>query len=334
MQQQVKDSVAYLFPARPAYRFRAGIKRDMAPAGTSAGKNPPYGGVINYFLKAEISKDKIGLVVLDSDGKQVRKLKPTGKPGINRLAWNLRYEPVLKVALRTTPPGNPHIWEEKRFAGKEARPIFYYGVGRQDIDAPLVPPGTYTIKLDVAGQTLTQKMTVLKDPNTGATEHDVTDSSSFSYKIYTDANESARLINQIEWTRKQLEDTRKILLENKADKSLLEVTAKLDEQYLAAENKLMHPTIAEGDEKSFRGPLGLYLKFIWLGAEAGTGGGDVSGNSDFKPTQPELEVFDLLHKQLEEVKAAIDDLNAHATATYNNTLQGAGVLRIVTVKPQ
>lgn len=334
MQQQVKDSVAHLFPTRPAFRFRAGLKRDMAPAGTSAGKNPPYGGVINYFLKSETPKDKISLVVLDSDGKQIRKLKPTGKPGINRLAWNLRYEPVLKVALRTTPPGNPHIWEEKRFSGKETRPIFYYGVGRQDIDAPLVPPGTYTIKLEVAGQTLTQKMTVLKDPNTGASEQDVTGSSSFSYRIYTDANQSARLINQVEWTRKQLEDTRKILLENKADKSLLEATAKLDDQYLAAENKLMHPTIAEGDEKSFRGPLGLYLKFIWLGAEAGTGGGDVSGNSDFKPTQPEIEVFDLLHKQLEEVKATIDDLNAHATPAYNNTLQGAGALRIVTVKAQ
>jgi hypothetical protein len=198
----------------------------------------------------------------------------------------------------------------------------------------LVPPGTYTIKLDVAGQTLTQKITVLKDPNTGASEQDVTESSGFSHKIYSDANESARLINQVEWTRKQLEDTKKILLENQAGKSLLDATAKLDDQYLAAENKLVHPTIAEGDEKSFRGPLGLYLKFIWLGAEAGTGGGDVSGNSDFKPTQPEVEVFDLLHKQLEEVKAAIDHLNARATAAYNSALQGAGVLRIVTVKPQ
>jgi photosystem II stability/assembly factor-like uncharacterized protein len=334
MQPQVMDSAAHLFAVRPAYRLRAGLKRDMAPAGASTGKNPPYGGDINYFLKAEVPKEKFSLVVLDSDGKQVRKLKPTNHPGINRVWWNLRYEPILKVALRTTPPGNPHIWEEKRFTGKDTRPIFYYGVGRQDIDAPLVPPGAYTIKLEAGGQTQTQKMIVLKDPGTAASEQDVMESSGLSYKIYSDADESARLINQVEWTRKQLEDTTKILLENKAEKSLLDATSKLDEQYRLAEDKLLHPTIAEGDEKSFRGPLGLYLKFIWLGAEVGTGGGDVSGNSDFKPTQPELEVYALLHRQLEEVKAAISDLNAHATPAYNKVLQSSSVLRIVTVQPQ
>jgi photosystem II stability/assembly factor-like uncharacterized protein len=333
LQKQVQDAAAFLFAIRPAYRFRAGVKRDMAPLGVSIGRNPAYGADLNFFLKSETPKDKVTLVILDSDGKQIRKLNPTGHRGINRVSWNLRYEPILKVALRTTPPGNPHIWEEKRFAGKETRPIFYYGVGREDIDAPLVPPGIYTAKLEAGGQTLAQKITVLKDPNTPATEQDVTESTALSVKIYNDANESARLINQVEWTRKQLEDTKKILTQNKADKSLLDATAKLDEQYRTAEDQLMHPTIAEGDEKSFRGPLGLYLKFIWLGAEVGTGGGDVSGNSDFKPTQPELDVFDLLHKQLESVKASVDDLNAHATATYNDSLQKAGILRIITAKP-
>jgi photosystem II stability/assembly factor-like uncharacterized protein len=333
-QKQAQDAAAFLFAVRPAYRFRSGIKRDMSPQAVGGGRNPDYGADINYYLKAETPKDKVTLVILGSDGKQIRKLKPTGHVGMNRVSWNLRYEPVLKVALRTTPPGNPHIWEEKRFGGKDTRPIFYYGVGRQDIDAPLVPPGTYTAKLDTGGQTYTQKFTVLKDPNTGASDQEVTESSALSYKIYDDAVESAQLINQVEWTRKQLEDTKKLLTQNKADKSLLDATTKLDDQYRAAEDQLMHPTIAEGDEKSFRGPLGLYLKFIWLGAEVGTGGGDVSGNSDFKPTQPELDVFDLLHKQLEDVKASVDDLNAHATAAYNSQLQSSGVLRIITAKPQ
>ncbi|HKT46749.1 MAG TPA: hypothetical protein VJP87_04430 [Candidatus Acidoferrales bacterium] len=331
-QKQVADSAAFLFAVRPAYRFRAGLKRDMAPAAVEEGRNPAYGADINYFLKSETPKEKISLVVLDSNGKQIRKLRPTGHKGINRVNWNLRFEPVLKVALRTTPPGNPHIWEEKRFAGKETRPIFYYGVGREDIDAPLVAPGVYTVKLEAGGQKFEQKVTVLKDPNTPGTEKDVVESTELSYKIYQDADESARLINQIEWTRKQLEDTTKVLTQNKADKALLDATKKLDTEYLAQEDQLMHPTIAEGDEKSFRGPLGLYLKFIWLGAEVGTGGGDVSGNSDYPPTRPELDVFEMLHKQLESVKGSVEKLNGEGTAAYNAQMQKSGFGRVVTVR--
>lgn len=272
--------------------------------------------------------------VLDASGKLVRKLHPENKAGLNRTWWNLKYDPMEQVAVRTTPPGNPHIWEEKRFAGKESRPIFYYGIGGDSTDGPLVPPGVYTVKLTADGQTSTQKITVLKDPRTAPSEQDVAESSALSYRIYQDANESARLINLIEWERKQLEDTKKLLDANKADKALLDSTAKLDRQMLDQEDKLMHPTIAEGDTKSFRGPLGLYLKFVWLGAEAGNPAADVSGNGDNKPTQSEVEVFNLLDKELQEVKAAAEDINQHAVPAYNSTMQGAGMGRVIVMKPQ
>ncbi len=63
----------------------------------------------------------------------------------------------------------------------------------------------------------------------------------------------------------------------------------------------MHPTLGEADQKSFRGPIGLYLKLLWLQAEVDSGGADVSGNADARPTQPELEVAALLSRQLGEV---------------------------------
>src|SRR6201999_1518370 len=99
---------------------------------------------------------------------EVQHLQPTTHPGVNRVWWDLRYNTPVAVALRTTPPGNPHIWEEKRFAGKLTRPIFYYGVSRGN-NSPLVAPGTYTVKLTVDGHSETQSVTVVKDPNTSAT---------------------------------------------------------------------------------------------------------------------------------------------------------------------
>lgn len=321
-----------LYPVRDAYRLRAVSKRDMAPPGASIGQNPPYGVPINYAYALTTGTSKCTLTVLDAKDNVVRQLPCATHTGLNRAWWNLRYTTTTPVALRTTPPGNPHIWSEKRFAGKETRPVFYYGVGGASTDGPLVAAGTYKIRLVAGGQTLTQPVTVLKDPNTPASAQDAIASSALSYKIYQDTNRSSSLINQIEWTRKELEDTRKLLVATHANASLLEATDALNNRYVAQESQLLHPTIAEGDEKSFRGPLGLYLKFIWLGAEVGTGGGDVSGNSDFAPTQSEIEVTALLEKQLDNVASAVNDLNLHAVPAYNSRLQGSGVSRITVVQ--
>ena len=317
------ESDAQLFPVRHAYRFRAAFKRDMAPSGPSVGQGSPYGAPINFILKSE--KTKVALEVFDNEGKPVRRLHVSPHTGINRIWWDLRYEPTREVALRTTPPGNPHIWSEKRFTGKQTRPVFYYGVGGESTDGPLVPPGTYTVKLTVEGKSQSEKVVVVKDPRTPASVEDAIASSKLSYKIYEDTNLSVELINQIEWSRKQLEDTRALLTARKAEKSLLNATEELDKKYLEQESQLLHPTIAEGDEKSFRGPLGLYLKFVWLGAEVGTGGGDVAGNSDFAPTEPEKQVFALLDSQLHAVQSALKTIDADAVPAYNANMQKSGI---------
>jgi hypothetical protein len=179
----------------------------------------------------------------------------------------------------------------------------------------------------------TQSIVVVKDPRTPASLEDAIASSKLSYSIYQDTNLSVQLINQIEWSRKQLEDTRTILNARKAEKSLLDATDELDKKYLAQENQLLHPTIAEGDVKSFRGPLGLYLKFVWLGAEVGTGGGDVAGNSDFAPTESEKQVFGLLDSQLHSVQSAVSAIEADAVPAYNATLSKAGISVLTAVAP-
>src|SRR5205823_6352236 len=167
--------------------------------------------------------------------------------GMNRAWWDRRYPPINDVALRTAPAGNPYVWEEKRFIGKESRPVYYYGVGRSQSESvmrsasgeptigPLIAPGTYTVKLVADGQTLTQKVTVLKDPNTKGSEADVQAATKLSLAIYNDANASVRMINQIEWTRKQLEDFQKMLKAANADKALSDATQSLDDKALAIE---------------------------------------------------------------------------------------------------
>ncbi len=202
---------------------------------------------------------------------------------MNRVAWDLRYEPSHEVKLRTTPPGNPHVWEEKRFKGKDWRPIDYYGIN-ETRRGPLVAPGTYTVKLTVDGKTFTRPVKVLKDPNSAGTEADVAAATTLWVDIYHDVNTVADMINQIEWTRKQIEDLHTELAGDRARADIVTSATELDAKLQAVEDTLMQKTLAEGDLKSFRGAIQLYLKFLWLTAEVGAGAADVSGNADMAPT--------------------------------------------------
>ena len=237
----------------------------------------------------------------------------------------------MEVRIRTTPAGNPHIWEEKRFRGKDRRGVYYYGIDAPK-RGPLVAPGTYTVKLAVDGKEETRKLVVLKDPNSAGTDADVAASAKFSRGIYRDISAAARMINEIEWTRKQLEDFRRMLKAGKADRSVVGAADDLEKKARAVEDKLLQPTLAEGDLKSFRGPLELYLKLIWLQAESGVSGSDVSGNADFPPTQPEREVYDLLSGQLAAARREFDDLYGKTIPAFNDAMKAKGYIQIMTVK--
>src|SRR6185295_7367695 len=134
----------------------------------------------------------------------IRTLRGTGRRGVNRIYWDLRYEPTLTMRLRTTPDENPHLMEEKRFRGQSQRGVFYYGI-TQTKRGPLVPPGTYTIRLAVNGKPLdAQSLVVEKDPNSAGTEADIAAATKLSLAVYRDTNAAVRMVNQLEWTRKQL----------------------------------------------------------------------------------------------------------------------------------
>jgi hypothetical protein len=281
--------------------------------------------------KEKEKKKPVEITIFDAAGEKVRALPGTNKLGLNRVFWDLRYEPTVEVRLRTTPPGNPHVWEEKRFRGKDYRGVFYYGI-RETKKGPLVPPGTYAVKLTVDGKELpAQSLVVRKDPNSAGTEADVETSTSLSLAIYRDTNAAARMINQIEWTRKQLEELRKRLKAGKADPADREAADKLERSVRAVEDKLLQPTLAEADEKSFRGSLELYLKLLWLQAEVGAGGADVSGNADFAPTRAEMEVYELLSGRLAEVRRQFEELYGTTIPAFNEAMRAKGYVQLMAV---
>ena len=108
--------------------------------------------------------------VHDEKGDLVRKMPPiNAHVGLNRFNWDMHYEPPRLVALRTTPPENPHIWEEPRFQNQDTRPITHWGLAQAE-DGPIAGPGKYTVKVTANGQTYTQPFEVRRNPDSHGTE--------------------------------------------------------------------------------------------------------------------------------------------------------------------
>jgi photosystem II stability/assembly factor-like uncharacterized protein len=342
----VRSSAVHFFEPRLAYRFRNVSQPNLAPRGAVSGQNPPYGASLNYWLKEPVKtevkieekadgaekskKNPVEITILDAAGEKVRTLPGTNLAGINRVTWDLRYAPAQEVGLRTTPKGNPHVWEEKRFRGKDHRGVYYYGIAALR-GGPLVAPGTYTARLTVDGKDTEQKVIVKKDPNSAGTEADVALSTQLSVSIWRDTSAAARMINRIEWTRKQLEDFQKMLAAEKAPPDDVAAVKDLDQKARAVEDRLLQPTVAEADQKSFRGPLELYLKLLWLQAEVGPGAADVSGNADLPPTQPEREVYELLSGQLADVRKQLDELYDKMIPAFNDAMKAKGYIQLMDV---
>ncbi|MGH9442006.1 MAG: WD40/YVTN/BNR-like repeat-containing protein, partial [Thermoanaerobaculia bacterium] len=239
--EQVRDSADHLFAPVAAYRFRAVSQPAYAPTGTAEGKNGPEGALLSYWLKKEVPKPKkkssdeddsaekpplVAVRVYDESGAKVRSLRGTNEAGMNRVVWDLRYDSIHEVRLRATPKGNPHVWEEKRFVGKDHRPVLYYGI-EDATRGPLVPPGTYTVKFQAGDHESATTVEVRKDPNSAGTPADITAASRLSYSIYLDASVSAEMIDELEWTRLQLEQLKKRITASKGDDSLLKSVADL-----------------------------------------------------------------------------------------------------------
>jgi hypothetical protein len=141
-----------LLAPRRAYRT-SGIGGGSGGGNPRAGKNPPAGAIIDYWLQ-DAGKGAVALDILDSGGGVVRTFssqRPDGAPesgpgaprllpkavGLNRVVWDLR---------RTSAAPLPGMY------------VFGSLQGRR------VVPGAYTVRLRVNGKTMNQPLEVAMDP--------------------------------------------------------------------------------------------------------------------------------------------------------------------------
>jgi photosystem II stability/assembly factor-like uncharacterized protein len=158
---------AHLFQPADAILMTAGSDNGTPmPRDEPLAENAPTGAIIDYYLKSNAS-GPVTLEILDPAGEIVRKYSSEDKgPVLNPETLNIPaywvrpFQPLSTAAgmhrwiwdLRPTPPPRP--------AGGGGGG----GFGRGGVS--MVLPGTYTLKLSVAGKSYTQPLVVKMDPRT------------------------------------------------------------------------------------------------------------------------------------------------------------------------
>jgi photosystem II stability/assembly factor-like uncharacterized protein len=309
MTPQVLASEAHLFPPRATYRFRDITQDASAPNDPTVGTNPQYGAAINYYLKDAPGGD-VTIAILDSQNQTVRTLTGPKAAGLNRLYWDLRDEPTREVRMRTSALYAPDV----QVGPDGSRPG---GAGRLSI---LMPPGSYTVRLNVAGKQLTQKLEVRRDPNSGGTDADIKEQMKTLTELRQGLDAAADLVNQIELVRGQILAMGRVV----PDAEIMKPAMELEGRLAALEQNLVDLRVTGRGQDGVRFGAQLLGKFSYLA--------NGLASADFRPTAQQLEVQKVLEAKLKDQQAALDALLGKDLKALNEFLHGRGVSNIITTR--
>ena len=295
----VLASAATLFTPRAAYRFRPITAPSTTYDDPTTGTDPEYGATLNYWLKAPAAQAP-RLVVRDAQGTVVRTLTGPNAAGLNRLHWDLRGAPSAEVRLYTAPLYAPYLQP-----GPEGRVA--PGTSRTSL---LMPPGRYTVTLQVDGIEQVQPLEVRKDPTSGGTEADIAQQTRLAQAVQLDLDAAAAAVARIERVRVQLETLRRTAGLEAALRGALD---SLEQRLVAEEMNLVDLRLTGGGQDGVRFGSKLIGKLGYL-FNGATG-------SDFPPTDQHGEVQRLLAGQLQEHLRAIDGVMTNDLGRVNERLR-------------
>src|SRR6266487_2827825 len=211
---EVAKASVHLFAPQETIRFRWNRNTDTPlPPEVPAGKNPPDGAILDYYL-ASASAKPVTLEILDEQQHLVRRYASTDKPeplektasehpipmywvrqaqilsasaGMHRFVWDLHYAPPDSLAHEF--PISAIVHDTPK-----------YPLGAW------VLPGNYTVKLTVDGKSYSQPLVVKMDPRITTSLADLRKQFEMQSGAVEDMNESFEALTQVKAVRAQLKE--------------------------------------------------------------------------------------------------------------------------------
>ncbi len=356
--EQYRDSIpqqeAHLFTPAPANHtvFHG------SPFAASAGKNPPGGAVISYWLKASLKKKdeaksqapgsaagttpakndasaatsseskkadaepeapKITLEILDSTDRVIRKYPKKEEPSGDD------EEPFGRDRSAGNLPAdaglNRFVWD-LRYEGATSVPRApLWGGGTE---GPKALPGMYQVRLTVLGKSYTAPLEIKADARLKIGQEDLTKQFDLLLKIRDKVTQTDDTILQIRDLREQIKTMNTRLKDDPRAKVVADAGKALDRKMTEVEEALIQ-TKAKSGQDVLNFPVRLNNHLAALSG--------VVGSADSAPTKQSYEVFDMLSKAVDEQMTKWKAIVSTDVAAFNNLVKQQEVPALMVTQP-
>ncbi len=235
LDDRLAQQQAFLYAPEVALRWRWNRNPDTPlPPEVPAGKNPPDGAILDYYLAAN-AQGPVTLEILDSNGELVRRYSSTEKPPLmEKLAAE---HPIPMYWVRPTQILSPEkgmhrfVWNVHYAPPKALE--YEFPISAIVNNTPLVPlgtwalPGSYTVKLTVNAMSYTQPLILKMDPRIQTPLEDLRKQHEMEMGAVEGMDDSYESLEQVKSVRAQIKDLlKKVAGKDKLGKQL----AALDSQ--------------------------------------------------------------------------------------------------------
>ena len=185
MNKDIASQDVYLFPLKPIKltygNYEGGFPEHDGWVADNANQIPP----IQYYMKTRAVSSDVTIKIFDKDSNLVKEIPAEKRKGVNMVTWD----------LRSTPP--------KTASGGSK-------MDQGGFIAPMVLPGTYTVKLYVGDKVYKEPLVIIADPNDKMTDADRQaqyDAAMNCIKMHEELKKMADQLNGVIDSVKQFVDT-------------------------------------------------------------------------------------------------------------------------------
>jgi len=330
----------HLFANPPAVNWHSWNKHGFASGGYVA-PNPLSGATITYYLPKEI-KEGVGreggnadrpqrrraqgetpvkIVISDSAGQVVRTMYGPSKFGVNRVAWNMRYDGPKRLNFITPP---------ERGDDEE---VFF-----DPSNGPAALPGTYKVAVTVQGKSETQTVEIQNDPRFKYDDNALHAQFKLSMELRDEVSALHEALNRMNSLHRQITSLQELLggeeaqdggATNVSYRPVLEEARALDKKITAFQEPLYNGEIQPGTQDDIH-----YLQRFQNRLQGAMRG--VMGGYGEAPKQIQIEEATAVRKELESklqefnafLNTEVASFNKKATEHGSSTLFAGGPVEI------
>jgi photosystem II stability/assembly factor-like uncharacterized protein len=313
LDDKIRNATAHLFAPRRALRYGGGWSFSQQ---TSAGKNPPYGAPINYWL-SEDSEQEIVLEILDSDGEILRSLSSQHEePQAPDPYQDFRPEAPPSTMLGASKGLNRYVWNLRLRDAELVEDAVLWGSGK----GPRVPPGEYRVRLTIGEWSQSQDVEVAMNPEVQATEEDLVAQYELSKQIWMMLSDTHRALARLRDARQQVADLSQRMEDAGLGEGVGEIVKRIDSSFSSFESRIYQgKSQAPQDILNYPPQLdGQLLDLL-----------EVVQSADARPTAGAIERFADLEKEIRDFIDEVETTLENELGAFNEMVRGRDVPAVI-----